>query len=78
MITSKSGVLVLGYRADNRFRNHLAKHDKPFKCSISGCLNPGFARKDQVRRHEETVHSKSEEITIKLVSPSSVENDRPQ
>lgn len=36
-------------------RAHLQKHDKPFRCDLPGCTNQrGFARADQLRRHQET------------------------
>jgi hypothetical protein len=37
-------------------RAHMQKHEKRYKCDIPGCTNKdGFARKDQLRRHKESV-----------------------
>ncbi|KAL0941851.1 uncharacterized protein CTRU02_204614 [Colletotrichum truncatum] len=38
------------------FRQHLQKHSKPHKCRLPGCPNKeGFARKDQLVRHQQNV-----------------------
>ncbi|OLN85244.1 hypothetical protein CCHL11_04225 [Colletotrichum chlorophyti] len=38
------------------FRQHIQKHSKPHKCRLPGCPNKeGFARKDQLIRHQQNV-----------------------
>ncbi|KAK4185039.1 hypothetical protein QBC35DRAFT_390406 [Podospora australis] len=45
------------FERNSHFRAHLQKHERPYKCDISGCSNKrGFARKDQLNRHQEKSH----------------------
>ncbi|KAH6688268.1 hypothetical protein F5X68DRAFT_78628 [Plectosphaerella plurivora] len=37
-------------------RQHIDKHEKPYRCTIEGCPNKeGFARRDQLERHTKNV-----------------------
>jgi hypothetical protein len=48
------GSLVV-FERNSAYRAHLQKHDRPYKCDLPGCTNRrGFARADQLRRHQET------------------------
>ncbi|EXJ92218.1 hypothetical protein A1O3_00768 [Capronia epimyces CBS 606.96] len=57
---SKGGVSADGtlirFERNSAFKAHLQKHEKSYKCDIPGCKNKkGFARIDQLRRHQEIV-----------------------
>jgi hypothetical protein len=44
-------------------RAHLDRHKKPFKCELPGCTNKkGFARKDQLERHQRDVKHRQPNI----------------
>jgi len=44
------------FERNSAFKAHLQKHDKAYKCDLPGCTNKsGFARPDQLRRHQDTV-----------------------
>ncbi|KAF2456599.1 hypothetical protein BDY21DRAFT_347665 [Lineolata rhizophorae] len=50
-----SGELVV-FERNSEFRAHLQKHTKAFRCELRGCRNKkGFARIDQLRRHQQMV-----------------------
>ncbi|KAK3390091.1 hypothetical protein B0H63DRAFT_107116 [Podospora didyma] len=50
---------VVIFSRNSAFRHHMAKHQKPYQCKLKGCPNTsGFAREDQLRRHEQTVAHK--------------------
>lgn len=39
---------------------HLQRHQKTFMCTVPGCSNrDGFARQDQLLRHQRTIHQRS-------------------
>ncbi|KAF2663147.1 hypothetical protein BT63DRAFT_461525 [Microthyrium microscopicum] len=44
------------FERNSAFRAHLQKHEKMFRCELAGCTaRGGFARIDQLRRHQNTV-----------------------
>lgn len=46
------GTIVI-FERNSVFRGHLQKHQKPYKCELPGCTNrTGFARADQLQRHQ--------------------------
>lgn len=46
----------MGDSGSQAARQHMHKHDKPYRCPLSGCPNKdGFARKDQLERHIKNV-----------------------
>jgi len=49
------------FERNSAFRAHLQKHEKMFRCDLPGCTaRGGFARIDQLRRHQSTVsHTKA-------------------
>ncbi|KAG5296979.1 hypothetical protein I7I48_05958 [Histoplasma ohiense] len=50
-----NGEMVI-FERNSVFRSHLEKHQKLYKCELPGCKNhKGFARKDQLQRHQENV-----------------------
>ncbi|KAF9876279.1 hypothetical protein CkaCkLH20_06222 [Colletotrichum karsti] len=50
------------FKRNCMFRQHLQKHDKPHKCLLGGCPNKeGFARKDQLLRHQLNVKHEDNE-----------------
>jgi len=56
----RDGTVVI-FKRNSAFRSHLEKHEKLYKCELPGCKNgSGFARKDQLRRHQETVPHRGE------------------
>ncbi|KAK3342138.1 hypothetical protein B0T25DRAFT_560062 [Lasiosphaeria hispida] len=61
---TKGGVAADGslavFQRNSEFRTHLQKHEKAFKCNLPGCpTKKGFARIDQLRRHQETTRHKA-------------------
>ncbi|OJD28436.1 hypothetical protein ACJ73_00151 [Blastomyces percursus] len=47
---------IVNFERNSVFRSHLEKHQKLYKCELPGCRNhKGFARKDQLQRHQENV-----------------------
>ncbi|KAI5467062.1 hypothetical protein BGZ63DRAFT_16344 [Mariannaea sp. PMI_226] len=51
----RNGSLVV-FERNSAFKLHLQKHNRPYKCKLPGCSNSrGFARFDQLRRHQEHV-----------------------
>ncbi|KAH6891285.1 hypothetical protein B0T10DRAFT_484895 [Thelonectria olida] len=51
----RNGTLAI-FERNSAFKLHLRKHERPFKCDLPGCTNTrGFARCDQLRRHQDQV-----------------------
>lgn len=51
----ENGELVV-FTRNSHFRAHVAKHMKRYKCDLPNCpTRKGFSRRDQLKRHQETV-----------------------
>ncbi|KIW12853.1 hypothetical protein PV08_08040 [Exophiala spinifera] len=60
------------FERNSAFRAHMAKHEKKYKCNIPGCTNTtGFARVDQLERHQQnnTLRTFPDDSKAKDLSP---------